>query len=165
MAEREHRYHVTVEWTGNLGAGTANYRAYSRDHVIKAGDKPAIPGSSDPNFRGDPRRWNPEELFVASLSACHKLWYLHLAAVSGVTVIRYEDAAEGVMIESGDAGGRFAKVVLRPSVTIAAGGDADLALRLHDDAHAKCFIANSVNCAVEHAPTIHVEVRDAAGSR
>jgi hypothetical protein len=77
---REHRYTATVTWTGNLGDGTSAYKAYSRNHEITAASKTAILGSSDPHFRGDAARWNPEELLVASLSACHKLWFLHLVA-------------------------------------------------------------------------------------
>lgn len=145
---REHRYATTMRWTGNAGSGTASYRAYRRDHVIEATDKPPIPGSSDPQFRGDRTRWNPEELLVASLSACHQLWYLHLAAEAGVVVTAYVDRAEGVMAETADGGGRFARVVLRPEITIAA-GDAALAQALHERAHALCFIARSVNFPVE----------------
>src|SRR5689334_3505043 len=79
--KKTHRYAVTVTWTGNTGKGTSAYRDYERRHEISASaQKPAIPGSSDPAFRGDGARWNPEELLVASLSACHKLWYLHLCA-------------------------------------------------------------------------------------
>ncbi|MCR2632510.1 OsmC family peroxiredoxin, partial [Salmonella enterica] len=73
----EHHYDVGVTWTGNTGKGTASYTAYARDHVIQSPGKPDIAGSADPAFRGDPARWNPEDLLVASLSACHKLWYLH----------------------------------------------------------------------------------------
>ena len=94
---REHRYAVSLTWTGNLGSGTSGYREYSRDYEIGADGKPAIQGSADPAFRGDRSRWNPEELLVASLSACHKLWYLHLAAEAGIIVTAYVDRAEGVM--------------------------------------------------------------------
>jgi organic hydroperoxide reductase OsmC/OhrA len=151
---RTHSYAVTVTWTGNTGAGTSGYRAYSRDHVISAGAKPAIAGSSDPAFRGDPARWNPEDLFVGSLSACHKLWYLHLAATHGIVVVAYSDAATGTMTEDETGGGRFTDVVLRPQVTIAAGGDIALAERLHRDAHEKCFVANSVTCPVRVEPQV-----------
>jgi organic hydroperoxide reductase OsmC/OhrA len=154
-AHPRHRYALTVRWTGNRGSGTADYRAYGRQHEISAEGKPPIPGSSDPAFRGDKARWNPEELLVASLSACHKLWYLHLAASAGVVVTGYVDHAEGTMIEeSADGVGRFIRVVLRPQVTIAAGADVELALALHRDAHATCFIANSVAFPVEHEPAI-----------
>jgi organic hydroperoxide reductase OsmC/OhrA len=152
-----HHYAVTVEWTGNTGTGTATYRGYERRHEISAGkQKPPIPGSSDPAFRGDASRWNPEELLVASLSACHKLWYLHLCAVGGVVVVAYVDHAEGEMEESADGGGRFVKVTLRPEVTVAPGSDLAKARELHAAAHAKCYIANSMNFPVEHEPTIRV---------
>src|SRR4051794_21674027 len=130
MAGRAHRYQVTVEWTGNTGTGTAGYRTYERRHEIGAPDspKPDIPGSSDPAFRGDAARWNPEELLVASLSACHQLWYLHLCADAGVTVLAYRDHATGTMVEDpATGGGRFVRVVLRPQVTIRAEDDAGLA--------------------------------------
>ena len=117
-----------------------------------ADGKPAIAGSSDPSFRGDPSCYNPEELLVASLSACHMLWYLGLCANGGVVVTRYVDRAEGMMMEGADGSGRFTRVVLRPDVTLAAGSDVARAEALHHEAHAKCFIANSVNFPVEHAP-------------
>ena len=155
MGAKEHRYAVAVEWTGNTGAGTAGYRAYERSHEIFApgAPKPAIPGSSDPAFRGDRSRWNPEELLVASLSACHKLWYLHLCADAGVVVTDYVDRAEGWMVEE-NGGGRFRRVVLRPVVTLASGGDAERARALHHEAHRLCYIANSVSFPVEHEPEI-----------
>jgi organic hydroperoxide reductase OsmC/OhrA len=154
---REHHYAVEVEWTGNRGGGTLDYRAYGRDHVVSAPGKPAIAGSSDPVFRGDATRWNPEELLVASVSQCHMLWYLHLAADSGIAVLDYRDAAEGVMVETPEGGGCFATIVLKPQVVIAAGGDRAQALALHDVAHEKCFIANSVNFPVRCEPgcTVH----------
>jgi organic hydroperoxide reductase OsmC/OhrA len=151
---KAHRYAVEVRWTGNTGSGTSGYRAYRRDHDILAEGKPPILGSSDPAFRGDPTRHNPEDLLVASLSACHMLWYLHLCAEAGIVVTEYADRAEGVMEEASDEGGRFRRVVLRPRVTLAPGADTEAAQRLHGVAHARCFIANSVNFPVEHEPEI-----------
>ena len=92
-----HHYSTTVRWTGNAGSGTSDYRSYLLDHEILGDLKPAIPGSSDPAFRGDPARWNPEELLVASLAQCHMLWYLHLCAVAKVVVTDYADTAVGTM--------------------------------------------------------------------
>jgi organic hydroperoxide reductase OsmC/OhrA len=115
-----------------------------------------IPGSSDPAFRGDPARWNPEELLVASLSACHKLWYLHLCAISGVVVVDYVDHAEGFMEETDDGSGHFQRVILRPEVTITENSNMTKAQELHAAAHAKCFIANSVNFPVEAEPHIRI---------
>jgi organic hydroperoxide reductase OsmC/OhrA len=151
MAGREHRYRVSVRWTGNQGQGTTDYRSYSRSHEIASPanpDKAVIAGSSDPAFRGDPARWNPEELYVAALSACHKLWYLHLCAVAGVVVESYVDEAEGIMVEGEDGSGRFASVTLRPHITVTRSADIEKAQALHHEAHAKCFIANSVNTPV-----------------
>lgn len=154
MAKHEHKYHVAVEWIGNLGSGTSGYRAYSRDHKIKAGDKPTIAGSADPAFLGDAKRWNPEDLLVASAAACHKLWYLHLCADAGIVVLGYLDNAEGTMA-AGDRG-HFTEIVLRPVVTIAAGGDVKLAEDLHQAAHEQCFVANSLNFPVRCEPEIVV---------
>jgi len=154
MSETEHSYAVTVTWTGNTGAGTRTYRGYDRAFAAEAPGKPVIPGSADPAFRGDPARWNPEDLLVASLSSCHKLWYLGLCAQAGIVVTAYTDTAEGRMTEEPDGGGQFTAVTLRPRVTITAESDAAEALALHHRAHAMCFIARSVNFPVTHAPTI-----------
>lgn len=159
---RHHVYEVGVAWIGNTGTGTAHYRAYSRAHDILAPGKPPIHGSSDPAFRGDASKWNPEELLVAALSACHQLWYLHLCAREGLVVTAYDDSASGVMIENDDGSGEFVKVVLRPSVTISPDCDVDRAAALHHEAHRMCFIANSVRFPVEVTPTTAASL-DAAG--
>jgi organic hydroperoxide reductase OsmC/OhrA len=151
-APKDHTYTVTVTWTGNTGTGTARYRGYERAHEVIVRGKPAIPASSDPAFRGDPSRYNPEEMLVAALSSCHMLWYLHLCSTEGIVVQAYQDIAEGVMVEEPSGDGRFIEVVLQPEITLAAGADLDRARALHADAHHKCFIANSVNFPVRHEP-------------
>ncbi|HET7463463.1 MAG TPA: OsmC family protein [Longimicrobium sp.] len=161
MSGRSHRYDVRVEWTGNTGAGTAAYRAYERAHEITAEGKPPIPGSSDPVFRGDGTRWNPEDLLVAALSACHQLSYLHLCADAKIVVTAYEDQADGIMVEDDRGGGRFQSVVLRPVVTVAPGSDVERARELHHVAHERCFIAGSVKFPVTHAPEIRVAAEPA----
>jgi len=153
---RTHSYGVSVTWTGNRGTGTSGYRDYGREHDVTADGRPAIAGSSDPLFRGDPVRWNPELELVAALSQCHMLWYLHLCAAAGVVVTGYTDQAGGTMAEDGDGGGRFTEVVLRPRVTVASAEMTQAAAGLHREAHAKCFIANSVNFPVRHEPVIAV---------
>ncbi len=107
MAYGEHKYAVSVQWTGNRGSGTSGYREYGRDHIIAAGNKPDIPGSSDAAFLGDANRWSPEDLLVASASACHKLWYLHLCSDAGIVVLSYRDNAQGTMLDSPEAGPLF----------------------------------------------------------
>ncbi len=154
MAHKEHRYSHKLVWTGNTGSGTSDYRAYERAHSIEVAGKPTILGSSDPGFRGDRSRHNPEDLFVASISACHMLWYLGLCAAAEVTVLEYLDLAEGIMVEGADGSGHFTGVTLRPRIKLAAGADTVLASRLHDDAHEKCFIATSVNFEITVTPEI-----------
>lgn len=148
---RSHEYAVDVTWTGDTGAG---YRGYGRAHEVGAPGKQPIAGSADPAFRGDPARWNPEELLVVSLSQCHMLWYLGLCAQAGIAVAAYTDHASGTMAEARDGSGRFESVVLRPRVTLADPGRADEAAALHARAAGMCFIANSVNFPVHHEPTI-----------
>lgn len=150
---KEHQYEVKMEWTGNLGEGTRSYRAYSRDHLISVNGKTTdIPASSDPSFRGDPSRYNPEELFVASLSACHMLWFLHLCSVHKIVVMNYVDQAAGIMEEAKDGSGRFREVTLRPQITVAEQAMIEPSLALHHEANKMCFIANSCNFPVRHEP-------------
>ena len=154
---RTHSYDVSVSWTGNLGPGTSGYRAYSRDHEVTANGPAPIAASSDPSFRGDPGRWNPELELTAALSQCHMLWYLHLCAEAGVVVTAYADDAHGTMAETDDGGGHFTEVVLRPRVTVADEAMIGKATSLHHEANAKCFIANSVNFSLRHEPAIAAE--------
>jgi organic hydroperoxide reductase OsmC/OhrA len=154
--QKKHTYHIRVAWTGNEGTGTSSHRGYSRAHEITAPDKPAIPGSSDPSFRGDATRWNPEELLLASASACHKLWYLGLCAQAGIVVVSYEDNAEGFMIEEADGAGQFVSIILKPNVTLAPGADLKAAEDLHHRAHEMCFIARSLNFPIEISATTNL---------
>ncbi len=154
-----HSYRTSLTWTGDRGSGTSGYALYGRDHELVASGKPPIFASADPTFRGDPTRYNPEELLVCSLSACHMLWYLHLCADAGIVVTDYRDEAVGEMVEVAGEGGSFREVVLAPRVTIAAGGDLTLAGRLHDRAHDLCFVANSVKFPVRCIPEIGHENR------
>jgi len=155
---KQHRYEVRTLWQCGPGGPPATYEAYSRTHRIEIAGKPALAASSDPAFRGDPALHNPEDLLVASLSSCHMLWYLHLAVVKKLALHSYEDRAYGIMAET-PRPGRFVEVVLRPTVTIARGGDKALAAKLHERAHAECFVANSVNFPVRCEPVI-VEATD-----
>ncbi len=149
----QHHYKATIRWTGNKGTGTENYRSYDRSHQIIIENKSDILGSSDPAFRGDKTKHNPEELLVASLSACHMLWYLHLCSEAGLIVLDYTDMATGVMVDTSDGGGRFAEVILNPIVIVSEKAMVDKANELHKKANELCFIANSVNFPVRHNPT------------
>jgi len=149
---KQHQYSLTVEWTGNKGTGTNTYRSYDRSHTISVADKPDILGSSDPAFRGDKTKYNPEEMLVAALSACHMLSYLHLCAVGGVVVVAYTDEAIGTMQETNGGSGRFTEVTLYPTVTVTDESMIGKANELHHAANEVCFIANSCNFPIHHQP-------------
>jgi organic hydroperoxide reductase OsmC/OhrA len=154
--QSEHVFQVTVTWTGAKNAGTQNYRSYERSHIIAVDNKTDILGSSDPAFRGDKTRHNPEDLFLSSLAACHMLWYLHLCAEAGIVVIDYVDKATGTMVENPDGSGQFVQVILNPMVTVTEENMREKATTLHAQANKYCFIANSVNFPVHHHPTCKV---------
>lgn len=153
---KTHQYNTQLAWTGNTGEGTRAYTSYERNHIVSVHNKPAIPGSSDPHFRGDSSRYNPEELLVASLSSCHMLWFLHICSTHGIVITAYEDDAKGIMLEDADGGGRFTEVVLHPKVWIKSTNDiAEKVNALHAEAHKKCFIASSCNFPVKHEPVCY----------
>ncbi|MBO6523173.1 MAG: OsmC family protein [Balneolaceae bacterium] len=147
---KKHNYQATIEWTGNKGEGTSDYKSYERSHSININGKSVIEASSDPSFRGDPSKHNPEELFLASLSSCHMLWFLHLCTVAGVIVTDYVDKALGTMLEEKDGKGRFTEVILNPEVTVTEERMATKLDSIHQKANKMCFIANSCNFPVRH---------------
>ncbi|APD06852.1 hypothetical protein UJ101_01333 [Flavobacteriaceae bacterium UJ101] len=154
---KTHQYSIKVEWTGNKGSGTFDYRAYSRDHIISNAIKNTqINGSSDSAFYGDASRYNPEDLLISSLSSCHMLWYLHLCVNHGIIVVDYIDHAEGILEENKDGSGQFKEVTLKPTVTISKEENKELALQLHKKANEMCFIANSCNFVIKHQPIIKI---------
>lgn len=157
MIGRNHRYRIDTCWTGNSGSGTSAYKAYSRNHEITAAGKGApISGSSDALFRGDSSRYNPEELLVGALSACHMLWVLHLCADAGIVVTEYVDSAEGEVAEHADGSGEFTRVVLRPKMKITDARRVGDAAAVHHKAHAVCALARSVNFEVNCEPEVEV---------
>lgn len=149
----QHHYKATIKWTGNKGTGTNHYRNYERSHQIIIENKEVLSGSSDPAFRGDQTKHNPEDLLISSLSACHMLVYLHLCSVAGIIVVEYMDNATGIMQETTNGGGHFTEVTLNPIVVVTEKSMIAKANELHKKANELCFIANSVNFPVRHNPT------------
>ncbi|KMQ60294.1 peroxiredoxin [Chryseobacterium angstadtii] len=154
---KEHHYKTTINWTGNKGTGTSSYRNYERSHTISIENKAVIEGSSDPAFRGDKTKHNPEDLFLSSLSSCHMLWYLHFCSEEGIIVTDYTDEATGIMAENPDGSGNFTSATLHPTVTVAEASMVEKAKELHHKANQFCFIARSVNFPVKHIPTLLVK--------
>ena len=144
----EHVYGARVVWTGDRGTGTRTYKGYDRTWNIETPGKPVIHCSNDPLLGGDPGLPNPEDLLLSALSACHMLWYLHLASSAGIVVTAYEDAPQAVGETAPDGAGRFLRATLNPTITLEAGTDTARADALHGEVHRYCFIARSVNFPV-----------------
>jgi len=155
--KRQHNYTATIKWIGNKGKGTSNYREFERSHIVSIDKKLDILCSSDPAFRGDKTKYNPEELLLASLSSCHMLWYLHLCSESNIIVTKYLDNATGIMIEKPNGSGYFSEVNLNPIVRVTENSMIEKAIELHKKANELCFIANSVNFKVSHNPECLLE--------
>jgi organic hydroperoxide reductase OsmC/OhrA len=155
---KQHSYKAEIKWTGNLGTGTSEYTAYSRNYEVSGDNgREIIKASADPVYRGEASRYNPEELLLAAIAGCHMLWYLHLCADAGVTVVDYKDEASGILTETDDGNGKFSEATITPRVTITKASDAESAEKLHEKAHEFCFIANSLNFPVRCEPTIVFE--------
>lgn len=151
---KHHHYELRLTWTGNKGQGTKDYTSYERSHTIEINGKKNLLLSSDTPFRGDKKKHNPEDLLLASLSACHMLWYLHLCADEKIVVLEYTDEAEGKMIQTSNGAGYFTEVVLKPTVVVAHSSMIRKAIELHKKANQFCFIANSVKFEVYHKPYV-----------
>ncbi len=148
-----HHYTTTITWDGNRGTGTTAYADYGREHHASIDGKPEIALSADPAFRGDAATHNPEDLLLVAISSCHMLSYLAICAKRGINVLAYRDHATGVMELDARGGGKFTEVVLHPEVTVADAAHVDRATQLHVEAHALCFIANSVSTPIRHEAT------------
>jgi organic hydroperoxide reductase OsmC/OhrA len=156
---RIHEYRLQNRWTGNLGTGTSAYSAYSRNYEMTGETKSAaISGSSDPAFRGDRTRYNPEELLLGAASACHMLWVLHWCADAGIIVNEYVDDAIGEMLERSDGSGEFTRITLRPRIVITDDKRVGDVLAIHTRVHEVCAISRSVNFPVAVEPAVKVQV-------
>ncbi|MBS9716940.1 OsmC family protein [Pseudohalocynthiibacter aestuariivivens] len=149
---KQYDYTARVVWTGDQGVGTRDYRAYARTWNIETPGKPVIHCSNDPLLGGDPNLLNPEDLLLSTLSACHMLWYLHLASVEGIVVTAYSDDPLGTGETAPNGAGRFLSAVLRPRIQVKAGADLQRAHEIHKEIHQYCFIARSVNFPVTYEP-------------
>jgi organic hydroperoxide reductase OsmC/OhrA len=153
---KPHDFVSRIVWTGNRGEGTRHYKGYDRTWDIAIPGKDVIPCSNDPMLGGDSARMNPEDLLISALSACHMLWYLHLASNAGIVVTGYSDDPIGHGETLPNGAGRFLSATLRPKISVLAGTDLELAAALHRKVDAFCFIARSVNFPVRHEPTFEM---------
>lgn len=148
-----HPYAVRVAWSGDTGAG---YAQYSREHTARLPPAEGVLDlSADRSFAGDPALPNPESLLLAAASSCHLLSFLAVAARAGVVVTAYEDDAEAVLDLDHDPQ-RMDGVVLRPRIVVGAGTDVALVERLSHEAHEQCYIANTLAVDVRVEPLVVV---------
>jgi organic hydroperoxide reductase OsmC/OhrA len=146
-----HRYLARTEWAGSTGEG---YERYGRAH--RASAAPAATSlelSSDPSFRGDPTKLNPEQLLVLAASSCQLLSFLAVAARARIEVRSYRDEAEGAMPED-DLPVRLTRIVLRPRIEVARGPSEERVRHLCEVAHRECYVANSLRTEVVVEPTV-----------
>jgi len=137
---------VTVEWERR---GATSGLEYDRSHVWRFDSGVEVPASSAPELRGDASRVDPEEAFVASISSCHMLWFLHLAADRGFDAATYTDDAVGTMRRDERGITWISDVELRPRITwTGAAPSPEIVEALHHESHERCFIANSVRTAI-----------------
>ena len=149
-------YRATVEWQLQ---GEFKYPTYSRAHAIDFGHGIQLPGNAAPWNIPKSVPWtagaDPEQQFVASLSTCHMLWFLHLAHDAKLVVERYRDEASGVLAKNAEGRQAMTQVTLRPAVRFSGvQPTAEQYARLHHETHERCFIANSVKTEVIVEPSI-----------
>lgn len=148
-----HAFTSRIVWTGNRGEGNRSYRGYDRTWDVAVPGRAPIHCSNDPRLGGDPSMMNPEDLLLSALSACHMLWYLHLASDAGVVVHDYRDEPVGHAESDASGAGRFVAATLRPHIVVAPGTDLDVADAVHERIGEVCFIARSVAFPVHHEAT------------
>ncbi|CRX38274.1 OsmC family protein [Estrella lausannensis] len=149
---RESKYRVDLSWQGDTT------KDYDRSFSLTAPLKQAIQGSTDPVFKGDAAKWNPEEFLLAAVSSCHMLSYLHLAAKAGILVTEYTDSPTGVLTLA-EGKGKMTKVTLNPVVKLTDISRLEEAKELHGKAHEQCFIANSVSVPIQINPDVIVSIK------
>ena len=151
-----HHHTAQLQWQRQEGEAFTD-QCYSRRHTLRFDGGAVLHGSSSPQVvplpHSDASAVDPEELFVASLSSCHMLWFLSIAAGRGHVVDAYEDDALGVMARDAQRRAAMTVVTLRPRVRFAGTPpDAEALAAMHHEAHEQCFIANSVKTEVRVEP-------------
>jgi len=151
---RAHTYEAAARWQGSTGAG---YDFYSRAHDVRCPPADGVLAlSSDPAFRGQPGRLNPEQLLLAAASSCQLLSFLAVAARARIDVVAYEDDASARMPED-EKPVRVTEITLRPTITVRGDPSEERLRHLVEVAHRECFIANSVSSTITIEPTFRRE--------
>ncbi len=153
--------HYTAEIIWDRQGGDFLGNRYSRKHLLRFDGGLEVPGSSSPQVvplpMSDASALDPEEAFVASLSSCHMLWFLSIAAKHRFCVDRYTDAAVGIMAKNAEGKVAMTVVTLRPEATFSGSRlpTQEELHAMHHEAHEACFIASSVRTEVRCEPLMH----------
>lgn len=150
------QYTAEILWL--RGEQTFLDKRYSRRHVIRFDGGVEFVGSSSPHSvplpMTDPAAVDPEEMFIASLSSCHMLWFLFIAARNNFCVDRYSDSVSGVMEKNAQGKTWMSSVTLKPNVLFSGHKvpTREEIVKMHEEAHGECFLANSVKTDVRIEP-------------
>ncbi len=143
MKPKPFQYDVNVRWSAE------------KQGVLTAAGKPDLVVASPPEFKGHPRIWTPEDLFVAAANACTMLTFLSSAARRSVGLVAYESDATGTLEDDGEDF-RFTCLLLRPRIVVASEMDVEKARAALEEAEANCLVANSLRTAIGVEPEISV---------
>ena len=150
------RYTASVRWSRGDAKFTDN--RYSRRHAWQFDGGAIVAGSSSPHSvplpYSDAAAVDPEEAFVAAISSCHMLFFLSIAATRGYRIDDYLDDAEGFLEKDPDGLSSMTRVILHPHVEWSGEQrpSAKEVSAMHDEAHHRCYIANSVKSAIDCEP-------------
>lgn len=149
----KHLFQAKLKWESLLQAQEGTASRYTKNHVVSFDGKMPLEVSAAKAFKGDPSKYNPEDLLLASIVSCHMMSYLYVCSKNNIEVLSYSDNAEATLEVLDNGGGRFVEVRLYPRVVLRDESAFAKALELHKEAKELCFIANSCNFPILHFPT------------
>ena len=153
----KHLFKAKLNWNSIPKEVITNTKRYTKTHQIAIDGKEILNVSAAKAFKGDPNLYNPEDLLLSSVVSCHMMSYLYVCSQNDITVVSYQDNAEGTLEVLENGSGRFVEIRLNPSVIIKEKEKIAQALSLHTKASELCFIANSCNFPILHFASCEVE--------
>jgi len=153
----KHLFKAKLNWNSIPKEVITNTKRYTKTHQIAIDGKEILNVSAAKAFKGDPGLYNPEDLLLSSVVSCHMMSYLYVCSQNDITVVSYQDDAEGTLEVLENGSGRFVEIRLNPNVIIKEKEKITQAISLHAKANELCFIANSCNFSILHFPSCEVE--------
>jgi len=150
----KHQFKADLSWSKEIVQ--ADRKTYERSHQVSIQGKSTLEISAAKAFKGDPSKYNPEDLLLSSLISCHMMSFLYVCTQNNIDILSYTDHAEAILESYPDGSGRFMSATLNPKITITDPEKVELANLLHQQAHQLCFIANSCNFPIQIIPECSV---------